>query len=78
MHSPEEMELGDDSVKVTWCACENCNSVGPRVLTLVRHHHEYSVQLCSECCPLVPEDTLVSSEAEYSQTHPHLRNHISF
>jgi hypothetical protein len=76
MHSSNELELKDEAVKLTWCACELCNAVGPRFMTLVKNHHEYTVELSSQCCDLAVEDELVSSEARYLGNHPPLRNQI--
>src|SRR6185503_20720679 len=77
MQSSNKMELRDEAVKVTWCACESCRSVGPRAMTIVRHHQEYIVPLSSECCPWDLEEGLVSSETEYSHCRPPLRNQIA-
>jgi hypothetical protein len=78
MHSPQEMELHAGSVQVTWCACASCNSVGPRILTLVQHDHVHTFHLTAACCAPELEDALVSSEGEYSRRRPRLRNHIAF
>jgi hypothetical protein len=78
MHSPTEMELHDEAVKVTWCACESCCSVGPRAMTIVRHHHEYPVHLNSDCCSLGLEDEIVSGEAEYVPRHSPVKSHAVF
>ena len=75
MHSAKEL-VYDESVKLTWCACEVCSAVGPRFMTLVKNHHEYTVELSSRCCDLAFEDELVSSQARYLSNHPPLRNQI--
>jgi len=73
-HSSQEFH--DETVTLTWCSCEFCNSVGPRSMTLVRNHHEYTVELHSHCCnPGVDED-LVCGEAQHSNGHHSLRNQI--
>jgi hypothetical protein len=77
MLSSKELELNDESVKVTWCACESCNSVGPRTVTLVKHHHEYTVRLDADCCTSSLEEALVSGETEHFGRHrPRLMTHI--
>jgi hypothetical protein len=68
--------LHDDGVTLTWCACEHCSSIGPRFMTLVKNHHEYTIELDSRCCNPGAEDALLSDEAEhYNGRHP-LRNQI--
>jgi hypothetical protein len=67
MHSSRE--LNDESVKVTWCACENCSSVGPRIVTLVKHHREYLVSLDADCCTSSDQESLVSGETEHLGRH---------
>jgi hypothetical protein len=54
----------NDTVTLTWCACELCNSVGPRFMTLVKNHREYTVELSSRCCNPGVEYTLVSGEQQ--------------
>jgi hypothetical protein len=76
MHSSKELDLHDEAVKLTWCACELCNAVGPRYMTLVKNHHEYTVDLSSQCCKPGVEDQLVSGEAHHFNGHPPLRNQI--
>ena len=40
-----------DHVWVTWCSCERCAALGPRSITLVRHHgREQTSVLHAECC----------------------------
>jgi hypothetical protein len=78
MHSAKEMELHDEAVKVTWCACERCRSVGPRAMTIVRHHHEYEIPLSSDCRSLGLEEELISGESECFRRQPSLRNHVLF
>ncbi len=50
MHPQRDMEFEAEAVKVTWCACERCNAIGPRQMTVVRNRREYSVTLRFECC----------------------------
>ncbi len=50
MHPHENAEFEAQAVKVTWCACERCNAVGPRQMTVVKNKREYSVTLQFECC----------------------------
>ena len=69
MHSPDEAELHAEAVKVTWYACETCRAMKPRAMTIVRHHHEYSVPLSSDCGHLELEEAIVSSEPEYNGRH---------
>jgi hypothetical protein len=76
MHTSKELGLHDEAVKVTWCACEICNATGPRSLTLVRNHHEYTFELNSRCCDAEHEDQLVSGETHRTNGHPSLRNQI--
>jgi hypothetical protein len=74
MHSSRE--LHDDAVTLTWCACELCNSVGPRFMTLVKNHREYTVELSSHCCNPGIEAELVSGEAQYCSARPTLQQQI--
>ncbi len=40
-----------DRVLVTWCSCARCAALGPRSITLVRHHgREQTSELHAECC----------------------------
>jgi len=50
MQSRKEMELEVDTVRVTWCVCERCAALGPRLITLVRNNREYASSLRPECC----------------------------
>jgi hypothetical protein len=68
MHSTSEMDLHDEAVKVTWCACEHCSSIEPRAMTVVKHHREYTISL-HECRNPGPEDALVSGETEHVRRH---------
>ena len=69
-------EFHDEAVTLTWCACELCNSVGPRSMTLVRNHHEYTVELHSHCCNSEAEEELVCGEAQHSNGRHSLQNQI--
>jgi len=69
-------EFHDETVTLTWCACELCNSVGPRSMTLVRNHHEYTVELYSHCYTPGVEEELVRDEAQHSNGRHSLRNQI--
>jgi hypothetical protein len=69
MQSPKELELRDEAVKVTWCSCETCRAMKPRAMTIVRHHHEYSVPLTSDCRHLELEEAIVSGETERGGHH---------
>jgi hypothetical protein len=74
MHSSREIH--DDAVTLTWCACGLCNSVGPRFMTLVKNHHEYTIDLSPHCCNVALEDELVSGEAQHANGRHCLRNQI--
>jgi hypothetical protein len=76
MHSSKELELHSDAVKITWCSCEICNATGPRSMTLVKNHHEYTVELSSNCWKPGLEDEIVSGEALYVGGHLPLRNQM--
>ena len=69
MQSSKELELHDEAVKVTWCSCETCRAMEPRAMTIVRHHHEYSLPLSSECRHLELEEAIVSGETERGGHH---------
>jgi hypothetical protein len=74
MHSSRE--LHDEAVTLTWCTCELCSSVGPRFMTLVKNHHEYTVELNSHCCSLGEEDELVSGDKSRASARQYPRNQI--
>jgi hypothetical protein len=74
MHSSSEIH--DDAVTLTWCACELCNSVGPRFMTLVRNHREYTVELSPHCCNPGIEYERVGGETQYYDVRPSLRQQI--
>ena len=74
MHSPRE--LHDETVTLTWCTCELCNSVGPRFMTLVKNHHEYTVELSPHCCSLAGEEEHMTGEGRPSSARHYLRNQI--
>jgi hypothetical protein len=76
MHSSKGLELQDEAVKITWCSCELCSAVGPRSMTLVKNHHEYQLELSSQCCKLAVGDELLSSDARYFGAPRSLRNQI--
>ena len=78
MHSAKEMDLHHGAVKVTWCACESCRSVGPRAMTIVRHHHEYEIPLSSDCRNPDPEEEIISGESEGFRGKAFLINHVLF
>jgi hypothetical protein len=73
-HSSKEFH--DETVTLTWCACELCNSVGPRSMVLVRNHHEYRVELHSHCCNPGAEEELVCGEGQHSDGRHSQRNQI--
>ena len=50
MRSHKETELEIDGVRVTWCPCERCAAVGPRLITLVRNSRAYTSRLQADCC----------------------------
>ncbi len=54
MHTLRGMELEVDVVKVTWCACERCAALGPRLITLIRNNREYTSSLRADCCRVRP------------------------
>lgn len=56
MHSLKEFSVKDEAVTITWCACALCSALGPRFVTLVRNHHEFTVDLNTQCCDLKPGD----------------------
>ena len=62
MNSARELELHDEAVKVTWCACERCSVIGPHSMTLVKHHHEEFFEFEQDCCSDDLEEVLVSGE----------------
>jgi len=66
MHSSKELELHREAGKVTWCGCEACCAVGPRFMTLVRNHHEYTVALSPHCCEAHIDDEELSGAAPVS------------
>jgi hypothetical protein len=76
MHSAIGLELQDQAVKITWCSCELCSAVGPRSMTLVRNHHEYKLELSSQCCKPAVDDELLSADARYFGAPRSLRNQI--
>jgi hypothetical protein len=76
MHSSRELELREDAVKVTWCACEHCNAAGPKSMTLIRNHHEYTVDLDLHCCTPNDEEECVSGENFLFDGHNRPRGHI--
>jgi hypothetical protein len=76
MHSSKELDLHDESVKITWCACEICSATGPRSMTLIRNHHEFTVDLNSHCCRVGLEGAILSSDAQFVNGHRSLRNQI--
>ena len=74
MHS--SWEIHDDAVKLTWCACELCNSAGPRLMTLVKNDREYTVELRNNCCNPGVGNELMSGEAANSHHRLSQRNHL--
>jgi hypothetical protein len=61
MHSLKTLEIKDEAVKITWCACAVCSAVGPRFMTLIRNH-EYTVELDTHCCGLKSGDSSIRME----------------
>jgi hypothetical protein len=56
MDTLKEIELSRRSVRVTWCACERCQALGPRSISYARHGIQCTVTLSSECCLNASED----------------------
>lgn len=50
MRSTTEMELEVGVVRMTWCECEHCAAMGPRLITVVRNNREYVSNLRTQCC----------------------------
>ncbi len=76
MHSSKGLELRDEAVEITWCACEMCGAVGPRSMTLFENQREYQLELSSQCCKPAAGDELVSSEGGYFAAPRPLRNQV--
>jgi hypothetical protein len=76
MNASKELEFEAQAVKITWCACERCNAVGPRYMTVVRNRHEYTVQLNDHQRRSDPEEPLMHDESQRIAGRPPLRNQI--
>ena len=50
MRPPAGIELDFDTVRVTWCVCEHCAALGPKLITLVRKNRQYTSNPHAECC----------------------------
>ena len=76
MHASKELELATEAVKITWRACEQCNAVGPRYMTVVRNRHEYTVQLNDHGRGSNAEEALVCDQDLHVAGRPPLRNQL--
>jgi hypothetical protein len=76
MYTSKELELDPEAVKITWCACEVCNALGPRYMTVVRNQFEYTVQLNDHCPGQELEEALVCGENLSRAGHPPLRHQL--
>lgn len=76
MRVSKELDLDSEAVTITWCACELCNAVGPRYMTVVRNRHEYTVELSDHCRGPNAEESLVCDEDLHAAGRPSLRNHL--
>jgi hypothetical protein len=76
MHASKELDLDAEAVRITWCACERCNAVGPRFMTVIRNRHEYTVQLNDHGRGSNAEETLVHDEDLHTAGRPPLRNQL--
>lgn len=73
MHTPKELELHNEIVRITWRACERCCAAGPRSMTLVRGHYECTIGFDARCCTHAGEEELECDELFGVDTSPSLR-----
>jgi hypothetical protein len=62
MQLSKDLELKDENVKITWCACPACSAAGPRFMTLLGTRLEFTIELNTQCCDLKFRDGFIRRE----------------